>query len=218
MLSALRRSLASIGFQLQTHHLSSRKCCSQDAKKALIILAPGAEEMEFTISADVLRRAKINVTVAGLENCDPVKCSREVVIVPDTSLDQALGEGSYDVVVLPGGLAGNKALMNSSAVGDLLRIQDSKGGLIAAICAAPTALAKHGIAQGKALTSHPDMRPQLEATYCYVEDQNVVHDGNLITSRGPGTSFDFALKITEQLVGPEVANKVAKEMLLQFKS
>ncbi|XP_016943184.2 protein DJ-1alpha [Drosophila suzukii] len=194
----------------------ARYKATQEAKSALIILAPGAEEMEFTISADVLRRGKINVTVAGL-NCEPVKCSRSVVIVPDTSLEQALSQGNYDVVVLPGGLAGNKALMNSTAVGELLRCQDSRGGLIAAICAAPTALAKHGIGKGKSITSHPDMKPQLEKHYCYIDDVSVVQDKNIITSRGPGTSFDFALKITQELAGVEVAKEVAKAMLWTYK-
>ncbi|KAH8308796.1 hypothetical protein KR059_001786 [Drosophila kikkawai] len=239
MLSVFPRSWPRLGpALLQAHSLARRAKSSQEAKSALIILAPGAEEMEFTISADVLRRAKvtgirtynnyyilfiyfiilINVTVAGLSDCEPVKCSRGVVIVPDTSLEQAVAQGSYDAVVLPGGLAGNKALMNSKAVGDVLRCQESQGGLIAAICAAPTTLGKHGIALGKSLTSHPDMKPQLEDKYCYVDDKIVVQDGNIITSRGPGTTFDFALKITEQLAGIEVAQKVAKEMLFTFKS
>ncbi|KAH8290509.1 hypothetical protein KR054_003716 [Drosophila jambulina] len=220
MLTVLRRSNACLGpAQLQAHLLAlMRTKSSQEGKSSFIILAPGAEEMEFTISADVLRRAKINVTVAGLSDCEPVKCSRGVVVVPDTSLEQAVAQGSYDAVVLPGGLAGNKALMNSQAVGDLLRCQESKGGLIAAICAAPTTLGKHGIALGKSLTSHPDMKPQLVDKYCYIDDQIVFQDGNILTSRGPGTTFDFALKITEQLVGTEVAQKVAKEMLFTFKS
>ncbi|XP_043066385.1 protein DJ-1alpha-like isoform X1 [Drosophila bipectinata] len=216
MLLGLGRSFGRLGFYIEPFRLASQKC-GQNDKSALIVLAPGAEEMEFTISADVLRRAKINVTVAGLDTCEPIKCSRGVVIVPDTSLEQAMGHGNYDVVVLPGGLAGNKALMGSSAVGELLRQQESQGGLIAAICAAPTALAKHGIAKGKTLTSHPDMRRQLEEKYCYIDDQNVVQDGNLITSRGPGTSFDFALKIVEELAGVEVAKDVAKPMLVTFK-
>ncbi|KQS62666.1 uncharacterized protein Dere_GG22458, isoform B [Drosophila erecta] len=164
MLSVLRKSFPNVVI-----HANRMVRCksSQDkcARNALIILAPGAEEMEFTISADVLRRGKIHVTVAGLQDCEPVKCSRSVVIVPDTSLEQAVSRGDYDVLVLPGGLAGNKALMSSSAVGEVLRCQDSKGGLIAAICAAPTALAKHGIGRGKSITSHPDMKPQLKDLY-----------------------------------------------------
>ncbi|KAH8297471.1 hypothetical protein KR044_012637, partial [Drosophila immigrans] len=184
-------------------------------KSALIILAPGAEEMEFIIAADVLRRAGIAVTVAGLNGTEPVKCSRDVVIVPDKSLDQAVDQ-PYDVVVLPGGLGGSNAMGESKAVGELLRTQESAGRLIAAICAAPTALAKHGVGSGKSLTSYPAMKSQLVDKYCYVDDKNVVQDGNLITSRGPGTAYEFALKISEQLAGAEKAQEVAKGLLLTF--
>ncbi|XP_017068927.1 protein DJ-1alpha [Drosophila eugracilis] len=216
MLSVLRSSLSRVNLHL--HSILLARCKStKEGKTALIILAPGAEEMEFTISADVLRRGKIDVTIAGLDNCEPVKCSRSVVIVPDTSLEQAVNQKTYDVIVLPGGLAGNKALMNSTAVGDLLRCQDSKGALIAAICAAPTALAKHGIGKGKSITSHPDLKTQLMKDYCYIDDKTVVQDGNLITSRGPGTTFDFALKVIEQLVGVDMAKEVAKAMLWTYK-
>jgi len=104
------------------------------------------------------------VTVAGLNGCEPVKCSRDVVIVPDKSLEQAIDQ-PYDVVVLPGGLGGSNAMCESKAVGELLRIQESSGRLIAAICAAPTALAKHGIATGKSLTSYPAMKTQLVDKY-----------------------------------------------------
>ncbi|XP_030554126.1 protein dj-1beta [Drosophila novamexicana] len=189
---------------------------SSMTKSALIILAPGAEEMEFTIAADVLRRAGVNVTVAGLNGSEPVKCSRDVVIVPDKSLEEALADEPYDVVVLPGGLGGSNAMGDSKAIGELLRSQESAGRLIAAICAAPTALAKHGIATGKTLTSYPAMKPQLVDKYCYVDDANVVQDGNLITSRGPGTAYEFALKISEQLAGTAKAQEVAKGMLLNF--
>ncbi|XP_030387095.1 protein dj-1beta [Scaptodrosophila lebanonensis] len=185
------------------------------SKTALIILAPGAEEMEFTIAADVLRRAGIAVTVAGLNGPDPVKCSRDIVILPDTSLETAVAQ-KYDVVVLPGGLGGSKAMADSQIVGELLRAQEGDGRFIAAICAAPTALAAHGIACGKTLTSYPAMKKQLEDKYSYVDDKNVVQDGNLITSRGPGTAYDFALKISEQLVGAEKVQEVAKGMLLTY--
>ncbi|TMW50156.1 hypothetical protein DOY81_004781, partial [Sarcophaga bullata] len=186
---------------------------SEMSKSALIILAPGAEEMEFVISADVLRRAGIKVTVAGLTGKDPVKCSRDVVIVPDTSLEDTK-PNKYDVVILPGGLGGSKAMAESALVGEILKQQESEGRVVAAICAAPTALAAHGICSGKSLTSYPSVKSQLESNYKYVDNKTVVQDGNLITSRGPGTAFEFGIKIAEVLAGSEKASEVAKGMLL----
>ncbi|KAI8045057.1 protein dj-1beta [Drosophila gunungcola] len=185
------------------------------SKSALVILAPGAEEMEFIIAADVLRRAGIKVTVAGLNDAEPVKCSRDVQILPDTSLAKVSSD-KFDVVVLPGGLGGSNAMAESTVVGEILKSQESSGGLIAAICAAPTVLAKHGIASGKSLTSYPSMKPQLADQYSYVDDKSVVKDGNLITSRGPGTAYEFALKIAEELAGKEKVQEVAKGLLVAY--
>ncbi|KAJ9592476.1 hypothetical protein L9F63_015892 [Diploptera punctata] len=184
-------------------------------KSALVLLAEGTEEMEFVISADVLRRAGISVTVAGLNGKDPVKCSREVVICPDAGLDEALTKGPYDVVVLPGGLGGAKLLLHTScAVGKLLQEQEKEGRLIAAICAAPTALQTHGVCFGKSLTSYPSFREEFEKAGNYkYKEETVVVDGNLITSRGPATAFDFALTIADQLLGAGTSTPVAKAML-----
>ncbi|XP_004518029.1 protein dj-1beta [Ceratitis capitata] len=183
------------------------------SKTALVILAPGGEEMEFVIAADVLRRAGVKVTVAGLLGGDAVKCSRDVCIVPDTSLDIAKGS-IYDAIVLPGGLGGAKAMSENAELGALLKEQEAAGRIVAAICAAPTALVAHGIGTGKSLTSYPSVKKQLEDAYQYVDDQKVVQDGNLITSRGPGTAFDFGLKLAEVLAGADKAKEVAKGMLL----
>ncbi|XP_055903580.1 protein dj-1beta-like [Eupeodes corollae] len=183
------------------------------SKSALVILAPGAEEMEFVIAADVLRRAGVAVTVAGLKDASAVKCSRDVVITPDASLEDSKAK-NFDVVILPGGLGGSKAMAESSLVGEILKRQESEGRMIAAICAAPIALAAHGICTGKSLTSYPAMKGQLDSAYKYIDDQKVVQDGNLITSRGPGTAFDFSLKLAGILAGESKATEVAKGMLL----
>ncbi|XP_017474816.1 PREDICTED: protein deglycase DJ-1 [Rhagoletis zephyria] len=183
------------------------------SKSALVILAPGAEEMEFVIAADVLRRAGIKVTIAGLLSADAVKCSRDVCIVPDTSLELTKG-GIFDAIVLPGGLGGAKAMSENAALGALLKEQEAAGRIVAAICAAPTALLAHGICSGKSLTSYPSVKGKLDSTYKYVDDEKVVQDGNLITSRGPGTAFDFGLKLAEVLAGADKAKEVAKGMLL----
>ncbi|CAD7093395.1 unnamed protein product [Hermetia illucens] len=182
-------------------------------KSALIILAPGAEEMEFVISADVLRRTGITVTVGGLEGTADVKCSRDVVIKPDVALADAAKE-KFDIVIMPGGLGGSKAMAESKLVGEILKKQADEGRYIGAICAAPIALAAHGIFPGKTLTSYPSMKEKLVDGYKYIDDHKVVHDDKLITSRGPGTAFDFALKIAQELVGGEKVKEVAKGMLL----
>ena len=122
-------------------------------KKALVILGSGAEEMETVIVTDVLRRARIHVVLAGLSS--PVVCSRQVVIVPDMLLDEAVQQGPYDAVVLPGGAGGAKLLAESKLVGKVLVEQEAAGRVIAAVCAGPTALLSHGIALGKQITSHP---------------------------------------------------------------
>uniref|UniRef100_A0A646QII5 DJ1 n=1 Tax=Hemiscolopendra marginata TaxID=943146 RepID=A0A646QII5_9MYRI len=186
------------------------------SKKALVLLAEGAEEMETVITTDVLRRGGIDVTVAGIVGKEPVKCSRDVVILPDTSLDEALKKGPYDVVVMPGGLKGAENLAADKNVGALLKEQEKDGRLIAAVCAAPTALKAHGVGIGKTVTSHPSMKEKMSegGQYKYTEDR-VVQDGQLITSRGPGTCFEFGLAIVGQLAGSEKANSLIAPMLVK---
>lgn len=122
-------------------------------------------------------------------------------------------------------------MSENKELGDLLKKYEDHGKLIAAICAgkifptkiifesksniisAPTVLLAHSIGFGKSLTSYPAFKQQLSEKYNYLED-NVVHDGNFLTSRGPGTAFEFALKISEILVGSEQSKEVAKGMLL----
>lgn len=125
-------------------------------------------------------------------------------------------QDKFDVVVLPGGLGGSKAMADSPLVGEILKRQEKEGRLIAAICAAPIALQSHGIASGKKITSYPSFKNQLcDAGYCYDDESKVVQDGNLITSRGPATAFDFGLKIASVLTGEDKAKEVAKAMLIQ---
>ena len=137
-------------------------------------------------------------------------------IVPDTSLAAAAGQSVYDCILLPGGGPGAAALCASQEVGALLSEQHKAGRLVAAVCAAPTALAAHNIGQGSKVTSYPApaFKDKLvTAGYQYQEDQVVV-DGNIVTSRGPGTSFQFALEIVKILVSEEKSKEIASAMLV----
>eukprot|EP00123_Amoebidium_parasiticum_P013617 comp22059_c0_seq1/m.32103 comp22059_c0_seq1/g.32103 ORF comp22059_c0_seq1/g.32103 comp22059_c0_seq1/m.32103 type:complete len:190 (-) comp22059_c0_seq1:823-1392(-) len=183
-------------------------------KTALVVLAPGAEELETIATVDILRRGEVKVTLAGLEGSQPVTCSRNVVIVPDESLDDAIMKGPYDMIVLPGGLGGAKANAASGKIKDILQEQEQGGRYIASICAGPIAFGSHKVAQGHQITSHPSVKDQLVAEGFRYSEARVVTDGRIITSRGPGTSVEFALALVEALQGKEMRDKVGAPMVL----
>lgn len=164
----------------------------------LIPLAQGCEELEAVTVADILRRAGIRVITAGLES-GPVRASRGMVLVPDTTLDEALQHG-YDMIVLPGGMPGSEHLKNDARMIAVMREMAAGGKYIAAICAAPMALHAAGLLEGKRATSFPGVLDALPGTHRYV-DERVVVDGHIVTSKGPGTALDFALTLVELLAG-----------------
>lgn len=166
-------------------------------KKALVLFADGSEELEAVTIINILRRGGVNVTVAGLHG-GPLRGSRGTVLLPDTTLDEALSR-DYDMLVLPGGQPGTDHLRADPRVAGLLQQMQSRGRHVAAICAAPSVLAQAGLLDGKRATSYPGSLDEFPA----VQKQTaaVVEDGNLITSRGPGTAMDFALTLVERLTG-----------------
>lgn len=180
--------------------------------RALVFLAEGAEEMELVIAVDVLRRAGVDVVVAGLSGALAVPCSRGVHIAPDIALSDV--EGTFDAIVLPGGKGGANRLAASPAVGEWLRSQASAGRTVAAICAAPIALRAHGVFPGRRMTCHPSVNDIVSA-HGILTDGAVVADGVLITSQGPGTSFAFAFALVERLCGRAVAEQVRAPMMFQ---
>jgi protein deglycase len=172
----------------------------------LVPLAQGCEELEAVTIIDLLRRAGITVVSAGLDE-KPVRASRGVTLVPDMTLDQALG-GEYDMIALPGGLPGADHLAGDARIIELIRRMAEAGKYTAAICAAPQVLARAGVLEGHAATSFPgaiDIGSMAGIDY---REQAVVVDRKVVTSRGPGTAMDFALVLIELLKGKEMRNKV----------
>jgi 4-methyl-5(b-hydroxyethyl)-thiazole monophosphate biosynthesis len=166
-------------------------------KTVLVLFAEGSEELEAISIVNILRRAEIAVTLAGLEP-GPLRGSRGTMLMPDTTLDEAMAH-SYDMVVLPGGQPGTNNLKADPRVLKLMQKMAHQGKYVAAICAAPSVLASAGLLDGKQATCFPgalDNFPQVKQ-----RPSAVVEDGKLITSRGPGTAMDFALTLAERLVG-----------------
>ena len=167
--------------------------------KVLVPLAPGCEELEAVTIIDLLRRAGIEVTTASLDEA-PVKASRGTVLVADTTLDNAL-EDEYDMIVLPGGLPGADHLRDDKRIIDLLRNMASKDKYTCAICAAPKVLAEAGLLSNKNATGFPGTLEKLDLPNTNLKSEPVVVDDKIVTSRGPGTAMDFALKLIELLAG-----------------
>ncbi|XP_075679589.1 protein dj-1beta-like [Dermatophagoides pteronyssinus] len=183
-------------------------------KKALVILTEGAEEMELVITADVLRRAQIDTTIAGLNTINPVKCSRNVMIVPDKNLS-TINVNEFDAFVLPGGMQAANTFAKDEMIGKILKQFEQDKKVIAIICASPIALKHHDVGLNRRITSHPSVAEQLTDKFKYSEDR-VVNDNGLITSRGPGSAFEFALEIVRQLLGETKAKEIQPPMMLKM--
>jgi len=177
-------------------------------KSALVILAPGFEEVEAITVIDLLKRGGINVTTASITE-KQVTGSHAITIIADYLLEKVAQE-TWDMIILPGG-PGVKNLAGSEKVLSLLREQYKVDKHIAAICAAPIVLNKAGLLSNKSITSYPSEEHTFtESNYFY---ENVVVDDKIVTSRAVGTAIDFSLKLIEILVGKKIADEVANQIL-----
>lgn len=182
-------------------------------KKVLVMLADGFEVIEALSVVDVCARAQIECHTCSIDERE-VNSSHNIKIIADKTL-QADDLFTYDAIVLPGGMPGATNLKNSVRVVELVKEYYALGKIVAAICAAPIVLAKAGIVDGRIITSYPGFREQL-GNCIYKEDEVVVVDNNIITSRGPATALAFALEIINKLGYEEEAKTIKEGMLINF--
>lgn len=175
---------------------------------ALVILAPGFEEIEAITVIDILRRAGNTVVTAGTVD-GPITASRETKHLADKALGEALDQ-TYDVVILPGGNDGTANLAASPLVEKLLRDQLTAGRWVAAICAAPTVLVKHGLVpEGARIICHPAAQANVPDELLS-RDSRVVVEPQLITSLAAGSAMEFAYAIVRKFNGAEALVSVEK--------
>jgi len=192
---------------------------------AIILIADGTEEIEFTTPYDVLVRAEFEVQSVGVNlKQSYATCSRGVKIIPDTTTLPT--KVTADILILPGGVGGAQTFSTHSGVQSLLRAYRDAGKYVGAICAGTLALVASVQGAGKTeglesskkvkVTSHPSVKDQIvEAGWEYGKDsERVVVDGKIITSRGPGTALTFILMIVEILAGKEKRNEVKGPMIV----
>lgn len=175
--------------------------------KVLVPLAEGFEEIEATTVIDVLRRAGVDVVTAGIPG-SVVKGSRNVQLTTDKKLSDIDPE-DFEALVLVGGYPGYVNLGKTQKVMSIITSFNEQQKLIAAICAAPTILAKVGILEDRKATVYPGMEKELP----YPRDDKIVVDENIVTSQGPGTAMPFALKLIEILVDKGKAKAVKEDLV-----
>ncbi|ESK90256.1 dj-1 family protein [Moniliophthora roreri MCA 2997] len=189
---------------------------------AIILIADGTEEMEFTITYDTLIRAGIKCQSAfvpakdaenfGSVNPPVAKGSRGINIMPDTYFEPtSCRPDKYDALVIPGGAKGAETMSTNREVQTLVREYIKEKKWVGMVCAGSLTALTSGL-PNQPLTSHPSVKSQLEGNFTYSEDPVVV-SGNLVTSRGPGTTFPFALTLVELLCGKEKRAEVHGPMV-----
>jgi len=184
--------------------------------KVLLPLAKGFEEVEAVSLIDVMRRGGIEVTVAYLDGefeTDLVLGANGITIKADVPIKTVIAE-DFDMIVLPGGWDGTHALAENPTVQSLLREFKEIDKVVGAICAAPYALKTAGVL-GNDYTCYPSVEEEIKQDG-YRTDKKVVIDGNIMTSRGPGTALCFGLEIVKRLVGVDSYQAVKDGMLLEF--
>ena len=182
------------------------------SKKVLCILAEGFEEVEAVTPIDMLRRAGIEVVVAGLSGID-IAGGHGITLLADCEFGEVQQQGEdFDAVLIPGGKGGAENIAASKEAIDYINDMFAKGGLVAAICASPgVVLGKTKILSGKKVTCYPGFEKFLPQDAKF-SDERVVVDGNIITGKAAGATAEFASAITTYLLDKENADRIFKAM------
>ncbi|MCD7825637.1 MAG: DJ-1/PfpI family protein [Clostridiaceae bacterium] len=178
--------------------------------QALIFLAPGYEEVEMLTVVDLLRRADIAVDMVSITDALEVTSSHNVTIRADKLFHQANFDQA-EMIILPGGIPGTPNLLAYKPLTEKIQEFAAAKKWLSAICAAPTVYGQLGLFHGCKATCYPGQEKNLgDATYVI---QPVVQDDIFITSRGAGTTIEFAAAIIARLKDKKTADTVLEKII-----
>lgn len=180
--------------------------------EAVVFLATGFEDIEVASIIDTLRRGGVEVVIAGLQ-AGAIEGKYGIKVVPDITIDELEVE-KCDALILPGGYPGYANLGADGRVLESVKKAFELGIFVAAICGAPSVLAKAGVLRDKKATIYPGMEAEL--TGAKHSNERVVVDGTVVTSQGPGTAIEFGVKLVEILAGEKRAHELKGELVVNF--
>jgi protease I len=175
---------------------------SLQGRKVAILAADGVEKVELEQPRAALRQEGAQVLLLSLKSGEIQARNHDLEPAGTFNVDRTVAGASvdeFDALILPGGTVNpDKLRLNDSAVSFVREFVNS-GKPVAAICHGPWTLVEAGVVAGRKLTSYPSIRTDLRNAGGRVVDEEVVVDGNLVTSRSPSDLPAFCSAIVEQL-------------------
>lgn len=166
-------------------------------RRIAVLAADGFEKVELTVPMYALRLAGAKVDVISLRH-GRIRGVNLHEPASRVGVDKTLEEAdpdAYDALLVPGGFINPDLLRQSQRARHFVRAFDLADKPIASLCHGPWVLASAGLLQGRTLTSWPGIRDDLVNAGATWLDQEVVRDGNLVTSRGPQDLKPFVVAV-----------------------
>lgn len=192
-------------------------------KRAIVFLAEGFEEVEAITPIDLMRRAGFDVTTISVGDDPVVLGSHNIPVTADMVIDDLINKDGYDIVILPGGMKGTQNLGKSARVCEMIKsYNENPDKFVAAICAAPTVLAKNDILKDRKALCYPapDLIQILADGGAVLKDNyhniNAIIDDHIITGKGAGAAIDFALAIITAMENIDAADTVADKIAYKW--
>ena len=177
-----------------------------------MLLGTGFEETEAIAPLDLLRRAGVDVLTVGI-NGKTIYGGHNIGVEADITIDQ-MDLTNLEMIILPGGLGGVASARASRAAMDALEFAWQNDKFVAAICAGPTVLADLHITDGKDATCYPGCENGM-GNANMISDAACVRDGKLITGTSAGCAVKFGLALVEVLKGKEIADTIARQIVIR---
>ena len=183
-------------------------------KAVFVMLGTGFDEIEALAPVDVMRRAGMEVFTVSMTDNRLVKGATGNLIVADMCVSD-LSPDRIDWLIFPGADKSEDAVNLDEMLSELVKTHWKKGGNIAAICAAPAlVLGPLGIIKGVKATGYPFLKEDFENNGGIYSEEPVVIGDRLITSKGPGTTLEFALAIVRKAKGADMEKALREGMVI----